>query len=68
MTKISMKSTIAELIDRILRIWCDEHGHKKGSIEASRKVKSLTQWIEFGVTDETELSDLIRDDIVISTR
>ena len=61
-----LKSTITELIDRILKDWCAEHGHKRGSIEASRRAKSLTQWIEFGVTDETELSDLIRDDIVIS--
>ncbi|OWV99924.1 hypothetical protein [Rhizobium sp. R693] len=61
-------SKITELIDRILRNWCDENGHQKGSAEASQKAKSLLQWIELGVTDEHELTDLIRDDIVITTK
>lgn len=59
---------ITELIDRVLRNWCDENGHQKGSVEANRKAKSLLQWIELGVTDEHELTDLIRDDIVITTK
>jgi len=59
---------ITDLIDRILRNWCDENGHQKGSVEATRKAKSLLQWIELGVTDEYELTDLIRDDIVITTK
>jgi hypothetical protein len=37
-----------------------------GSVEATRKAKSLLQWIELGVTDEGELSSLIREDIVIT--
>ena len=57
---------ITDLIDRILRNWCDENGHQKGSVEAKRKAKSLLQWIELGVTDERELTDLIRNDIVIN--
>ncbi|MBZ9793747.1 hypothetical protein K9B32_27190 [Rhizobium sp. 3T7] len=59
---------ITDLIDRILRNWCDENGHQKESVEASRKAKSLLQWIELGVTDEHELTDLIRDDIVITMK
>jgi hypothetical protein len=59
---------ITDLIDRILRNWCDENGHQKGSVEAKRKAKSLLQWIELGVTDEHELTDLIRDDIVITMK
>ncbi|WP_431322972.1 hypothetical protein [Rhizobium sp. YTU87027] len=61
-----LASKITELIDRILRNWCDESGHQKGSAEAIQKAKSLLQWIELGVTDERELTDLIRNDIVIN--
>jgi len=63
-----LASKITDLIDRILRNWCDENGHQKGSVEASQKARSLLQWIELGVTDEHELTDLIRNDIVISAQ
>ncbi len=63
-----LASKITDLIDRILECWCDEHGHHTGSVEARRKANSLLQWIELGVTDERELSDLIRDDIVIGAQ
>jgi hypothetical protein len=56
------------MFDRILQCWCEENGYPRGSVEAGRKAKSLLQWIELGVTDEAELSDLIRDDIVINSR
>jgi hypothetical protein len=59
---------ITDLVDRIVRDWCDENGHQKGSVEASQKAKSLLQWIELGVTDEHELTDLIRDDIVVTAK
>ncbi len=61
-----LKSKITDLIDRILMAWCDENGHRGGSLEATNKATSLLQWIEFGVTDEGELAHLIRNDIVIN--
>jgi hypothetical protein len=61
-------SKVTDMIDRILQCWCEENGCPRGSVEAGRKAKSLLQWIELGVTDEAELSDLIRDDIVINSR
>ncbi|CAN7257886.1 hypothetical protein [Rhizobium sp. LjRoot258] len=68
LAKPILTSKITEMIDRILKCWCDENGYRRGSAEAGRKAKSLVQWLELGVTDEVELSNLIRDDIVITTR
>jgi hypothetical protein len=68
LAKPILTSKITKMIDRILKCWCDENGYRRGSAEASRKAKSLVQWLELGVTDEVELSNLIRDDIVITTR
>ncbi len=59
-------SKVTDMIDRVLERWCAENGCPRGSVEATRKAKSLLQWIELGVTDEGELSSLIRDDIVIT--
>ncbi len=61
-------SRVTDMIDRILQCWCEENDYQRGSVEAGRKAKSLLQWIELGVTDEAELSDLIRNDIVINSR
>lgn len=60
-------SKVNDMIDRILQCWCEENDYPRGSVEAGRKAKSLLQW-ELGVTDEAELSDLIRNDIVINSR
>jgi hypothetical protein len=61
-------SKVTDMFDRILQCWCEENGYPRGSVEAGRKAKSLLQWIELGVTDEAELSDLIHNDIVINSR
>jgi len=66
--KPMLQSKITDLIDRVLRAWCAEHGHGFGSKEVKDKARSLLQWIEFGVTDECELADLIRDDVVLTRR
>ncbi|MDP9812976.1 hypothetical protein J2W42_005847 [Rhizobium tibeticum] len=66
LTKPVLISKVTDMIDRILECWCAENGHPRGSIEATRKAKSLLRWIELWVTDEGQLSSLIREDVVIT--
>jgi hypothetical protein len=54
------------MLDRVLKGWCDERGHKPRSDEAERQARNLVNWVEFGITDEDELASLIRDDFSIA--
>jgi hypothetical protein len=48
------------MLQELLRQWCEEHGCDLKDSRASAVARDLISWFEFGIRDRAQLNEIIR--------
>ncbi len=54
---------VMDMLDRVLRDVCSEHGIEAVSSQGQSTAKALVDWFEFGIRDEGEFGRLAREEL-----